>query len=860
MSRNRLRGERDEHIQRFAVCFCYPSRHRTRMAQTPGVRFGPYEILSHVGQGGMGEVYKARDTRLDRTVAIKVLRTDSAADPSFSARLDREARTIAQLTHPNICTLYDVGLHDDVPYLVIEYLEGETLAARLARGPLPLADALTIATQIAQALDCAHRSGITHRDLKPANVIMTKAGAKLLDFGLAKVGATSQAAPPAALSALATQNDLTSPGTILGTFQYMAPEQLEGRDADARTDIFAFGTVVYEMITGRKAFDGSSRASLISAIMSSDPPPLASSRPLAPLALDRLIHACLEKERDARWQSAGDLVRELQWLTGPAVPAARPRRRALTGASVAWAIAALSFAAATAMYVRRAPADTATTRFSISPPDGWMLAMPTALTVGAPAPLAVSPDGRQLAFVATNASGRSLIWIRPIDSLTAHVLPETDDASSPFWSPDGRSLAFFAHHKLIRIDAAGGPPLTLCDAANSRGGAWSPAGVIVFAPNVSTAERLPTGLQRVSATGGAPSAATKLLADETSHVEPMFLPDGRHFLFRALKGGESGAGSIYVASLDSVDRTLVVTATSVNTAYAQGRLLYVRDTTLMAQPFDERRLRLSGEPVPIADRIQALGLPPLSVFAASANGTVAYQTAASSIDSRIVWFDRSGNTLSIVGERDSYGDIELSPDDTQAAVTVVDPAFGTRDLWLFDLTRGVKTRFTANPAEDNTAIWSADGKNIVFDSSRQGSLELFQKAATGHGAEEVRLADRRNRFPSSWSPDGRFMMYMVDNGEPSGWDLWLLPLSGTRRPVPFLQTPFNEAQGQFSPDGRWIAYVSNESGRNEVYVTPFPGPGRTRQLSTAGGLWPRWSGTGSEVFFLSSDGVLMATA
>ena len=575
------------------------------------------------------------------------------------------------------------------------------------------------------------------------------------------------------------------------------------------------------------------------------------------------MKTCLAKDADERWQSATDLGRELKWVAeGTAAPPAGSLGGHLKAARYAWiawsGVAACLIALAALVYSRRATSDQRTIRFFVNTPDGWNLAIPTAFTVGAPAPVAVAPDNRQVAFVARNDAGRAFLWVRSLDSLAAHMLTGTDDASSPFWSPDSRFIGFFSDKKLKKIDPSGGPPLTLCDTAEDvRGGAWGRDGVIVFAPGASVATRLATGLQKVSASGGAPTAATVLSEGEAAPVEPTFLPDGRHFLYRAVKLGEAGAGGVFVASLDSSERTFLVNATSLNVALSEGHLLFLRETTLMAQAFDTRGLRLTGEATPVVEHIQSLGSPPFGVFAAS-DAVLVYRIASASADSQLTWFDRTGKAVASLGDRAKYGDVELSPDGTRAAISLLDSSLGTRDLWVVDVARGVKTRLTSDRAEENTPIWSPEGARIVFDSSRQGPLELYEKASNGLGTEKVMLVDRRNKFPASWSPDGRFILYMVDDGEPSRWDLWILPLFGDQKPFPFLQTSSNEVQGQFSPDGRWVMFSSNESGRYEVYVAPFPGPGATRQISFGGGMWPRWRHDGHEVFYLAPDGKLMS--
>ncbi|MDO8795816.1 MAG: protein kinase [Vicinamibacterales bacterium] len=848
------------------------------MTLQSGTRFGPYEILSALGAGGMGEVYKARDTRLDRTVAIKVLPEALAADPQFRERFDREARAISQLEHPHICALYDVGEQAGTAYLVMQYLEGETLADRLATGALPLDQALKTAIQIASALDKAHRAGIVHRDLKPGNLMLTKAGAKLLDFGLAK--SSAPVAAGAGLSMLpTTPANLTMQGTILGTFQYMAPEQLEGQDADARTDIFAFGCVLFEMLTGKKAFEGKSQASLIGAIMHATPPPIAAMQPLAPAALDRIVRTCLAKEPDERWQSAGDLLRELKWAAdaapepSKAVPVVAHRNgREL----VAWSVAAVSILAALAggvvAYRQRIATDTLAYRTTILPPDEATFSGSEA-TAGADR-FALSPDGRRLTFVARGADQRTELWVRPLDALTAQPRAGTDGASSPFWSPDSRFIAFYAQGKLKKIDAAGGPPLTLTDAVTSGGGSsggtWNRDDVILFSP------RAGSGLFRVSASGGMPSPVTMLdtASGERGHLYPFFLPDGRQFLYlsRGTPTSPTAVGGVYVGALDSEERTQIFKG-GANTTYARGHLLFLRDATLMAQSFDVGRLKLTGDPVPLAERVDLGGLTgAFGAFAVSETGLLAYQTRGGDLRSQLTWFDRTGKQPTTVGEPTDQMNLELSPDGTRLAVSVLDPAANARDIWIHDFAReNLRTRFTFDPSDEMDAIWSPDGSRLIFTSARKGTQDLYQKASTGAGAEDVLLADSvNNKYPSSWSSDGKFVLYHIGNANSqTGNDLWVLPLFGDRKPTPVLQVPFNQISGRFSPDGRWIAYTSNESGRVEVYVMPFAGAtsGAARSTENSGGKWqvsstggtvPRWRRDGKELFYLSADNKLMA--
>jgi serine/threonine protein kinase/Tol biopolymer transport system component len=820
------------------------------MTLSAGARLGPYEILSPLGVGGMGEVYRARDTRLERTVAIKVLPEHLSSSAEVRQRFEREAKTISQLSHPHICALYDVGNQDGVEYLVMEYLEGETLAERLVKGPLPLEQTLRCGVEIADALDKAHRQGIVHRDLKPGNVMLTKSGVKLLDFGLAKAIAPS--APAGSLTALPTQANLTQEGTILGTFQYMAPEQLEGKEADARTDIFALGAVLYEMATGRKAFEGKSQASLIAAILDRDPDPVSAIQPMTPPSFDRVVKTCLAKDPEERWQSAHDLGSELRWileirsggrtaepLTGRP---SRRRERFAWGAAILFLFTTVGL---TVAYFNRAtPSRRRPVRLQVvSPPDavlGWFAA--------------VSPDGNWLAFTAAPANGTVSLWLRSLGSLGARSLPGTEGAGHPFWSPDSHALGFFAGGKLKTIDLSGGTPQTVCEASNdARGGTWGADGTIVFAPFFQG------GLFRVPATGGEVSPTTVLdpVRKEQTHRWPSFLPDGRHFLYYASRGSGEEPGEILVGSLDRGPPKRLLQSSSLALFAAPGYLLYSRGGTLLAQPFDSKDLRLTGKPVPIAERLWSVGaMSGLRIVSVSSTGVLVYQTGSGNA-TQLVWLDRSGRELGTLGPPADYYAPRLSPDGTRLAEGRSDPESTTSDIWLTDLTRNVSSRFTFDPADDVDPVWSPDGKRLFFASSRDGVQNLYQAASDRPGSEELLLRSGAWKVADDVSPDGRFLIY--ETSTPTRIDLWILPLSGDRTPRPYVATPFGEFSAQFSPDGRWVAYVSNESGRAEVYVQPFPGPGGKWQVSTAGGSMPGWRRDGKELFYFGADGRLMAT-
>ncbi|HLN59120.1 MAG TPA: protein kinase [Thermoanaerobaculia bacterium] len=829
------------------------------MTLTTGDRLGPYEIQSPIGAGGMGEVYKARDTRLDRIVAVKVLPQNVSASSEGRQRFEREAKTISQLSHPHICALYDVGNQDGVEYLVLEYLEGETLAERLLKGPLPLDQVLRSGIEIADALDKAHHQGIVHRDLKPGNVMLTRSGVKLLDFGLAKGMVPPR--PPSALTSLPTMaagRSLTQEGTILGTFQYMAPEQLEGKEADSRTDLFAFGALLHEMATGNKAFSGASQASLVSSIMTAQPPPISLLQPMSPPALDRVVQTCLAKDPEDRWQTAHDVMLQLRWvaeggsLAGvPAPVSARRRTRERLG----WIVAAVLLAAGLPLalaHFRESPPEARVTQFVIQPPAKMTIGL------GPAAPqAALSPDGHHLAFSLSESSNRNRnLWIRPLDSLAPHMLAGTEDATIPFWSPDGRTVGFFTQEKLKTVLLSGGSPQTLVDVTAVGGGTWNREGVILFA---TTAKR---GIGRIPASGG---AATDLTVpdrkrDEVLHVFPQFLPDGRHYLFFVLCA-KQGATGVYLGSLDSQERKQLVRSEGRGLYAPSGYLLFLRQGTLMAQRFDVKGLRLVGEPARIADGVAYNPLNGRNTMTVSENGILAYRAGVGSgvPVTELAWFDRDGKRLGIAAQRGFYLRPELSPDGQRIVVERMDTREDTRDLWMVDESRSTLSRLTfgPKPANQTQAVWSPDSTRVVFASDRDGAYGLYEKLANGTGAEQALLKSDMPKVPTDWSGDGRFLLYDESNTK-SGWDVWVLPLFGDRKAAPLLHTDFYEGQGHFSPDGRWIAYVSDESGRREVYVQAFPLSGAKWQISTDGGNFPRWRRDGKELFYFSPDQKLMA--
>ncbi|MFY9530722.1 MAG: protein kinase [Candidatus Acidiferrales bacterium] len=813
-----------------------------------GRTLGPYGIVEKIGAGGMGEVYRARDTRLNRIVAVKVLPTHLADNAALRERFEREARTIASLNHPHICTLHDIGHQDGIDYLVMEYVEGETLAQRLAKGPLPLEQVLQYAIEIADALDKAHRKGVTHRDLKPGNIMLTKTGTKLLDFGLAKL--RQNVSPGTPLSELPTAKDaITAQGTILGTLQYMAPEQLEGKEADARTDIFAFGVVVYEMATGKKAFEGKSQASVIGAILKDDPPPISSLQPMTPPALDRVIKRCLAKEPDERCQSAKDLTDELKWIAEggsqvtsvPTVPVKAIRvfeRRALI-ISVGTLLLGAAIAGVAVWNLKPSPSSPSqpVSRTVINLPPGQQLAgLENGLAV------ALSPDGTHLAYVARQG-GTQQLYLRPLDTLEAKPMPGTDGAVNPFFSPDGQWVGFFAGGKLKKVSVSGGAAQSLGDAAIPRGASWGSHDMIAFAPAI------PSVLQQVSDAGGTPQPLTRLEKGE-NHRWPEFLPGGKAVLFAAGTSGINFTNAqVAVQSVGTGERRNLVQGGTQPRYAPSGHLVYAQGGSLMAVPFDPQRLAVAGAAVPIVEGVLQSTVSGAAQYSFSSTGSLVYVSGGvQSVQSRLVWISRNGAEQPLAAPAHTYLAPQLSPDGRRVAVSILEQE---TQVWLYDLARETSTRLTFEGNYNLNPVWTPDGKQIAFESNKEGTPNLFWQLADGSGGLE-RLATSENiQSPVSWSPD-RQMLAFFEINPTTGFDIWVLRL-GDRKAQPFLRTPFNESVPRFSPDGRWLAYTSDESGRYEIYVQPYPGPGGKWLISTEGGTEPAWNPNGRELFYRSGD-------
>jgi Tol biopolymer transport system component len=828
-----------------------------RVALTPGSRLGVFQLVDLIGRGGMGEVYRARDTKLDRDVAIKILPDVFARDADRLARFTREAKTLASLNHPNIGAIYGLEESEGITALVMELVQGEDLSERIARGPaspkplgeggaIPIDDALPIAKQIADALETAHEQGIVHRDLKPANIKVRADGTvKVLDFGLAKAMELSNAAAASASMSptMLSPEQLSKIGTVLGTPAYMSPEQARGKAVDKRADIWAFGAVLFEMLAGRRPFDGDDATELLGAIVRLEPR-WDLLPPTVPARVTQAIRVCLRKDpkhrvgdiRDVRLALDGAFeTTVLQPAGTPALSAPRGRRPWIAIAVAA--VAGIALAVPATWYLRRAAPERSLTRLELTTP-------PTA----DPLSMALSPDGRQLAFVAAGEAGPRL-WVRQFDQAAARALQGTDGAAYPFWAPDGRAIGFFADGKLKRIDLLGGAPQALADASAGRGGAWSADGVILFSPTANSA------LARIPASGGTPVTVTELKTGENSHRWPQFLPDGRRFLFRAALGRLETRGT-YVGSLEGGARTRVLADDTAAVFAPPDLLLVVRQGVLMALRFDPARAVVSGDPVSVAQNVGADGTIERGAFTVSATGVLAHR-AGGSQNRQLVWMDRAGRAAGTLGgvDDDGLANPALAPDGQRVAVARAPQ--GNSDIWLLDA-RGVLNRFTFDSSTDTSPVWSSNGQRLVFRSNRNGVYDLFEKVASGAADEQPLLVTPENKVPQDVSPDGRTLLYSVLS-QKTGGDLWALPLDGDKKPFPVLQTAFDEWDAEFSPDGRWIAYESNQSGRLEIFVRPFPQSSGQWQVSTAGGTQPRWRADGKELYYMARDGRLMAT-
>ena len=835
------------------------------MAITAGAHFNHYEIIAPLGAGGMGEVWRARDMRLNREVAIKALPASFAQDADRLRRFEQEARATSALNHPNILTVYDIGDHEGAPYIVAELLEGEELSELIKQGAIAPRKAVDHARQIAEGLAAAHAKGIVHRDLKPENLFVTNDGrVKILDFGLAKLR-------PHQFSGVdkdaATQKRITDPGVIMGTVGYMSPEQVRGQETDHRSDIFAFGVILYEMLTGQRAFRGDSAIEVMNAILKEDPLEFSQTTGQIGPQLEMIVRRCLEKQPERRFHSAHDLSFALEALfsgsfggsfsslnprlqTEAVLPAVTERiggargygRKRLVWLAATVLLALMALAAALA-YFSRQPAENAALRFIIAPPE-------KASDHGR---AAISPDGRNLVFQCVS-EGKIQLWLRPMGDFTAHPLSGTEGGFGYFWSPDSRSIGFFAQGKLKKIDLAGGMPQTLCNVPSGvRGGAWGREGVILI---------LTVGvIYRIPATGGEPSP---VIDGETASavfdgVRPYFLPDGRHFLYYAIAKSPSQESGIYLASLEerkgrrllAADRDGIYAASVLGVA-GNGWLLFGRQGELLAQPFDVRRLTLTGEPFPVADQVE------IGSFSASDTGILVYQSRRSDDIAQLGWVDRAGKVLESVGaEGSGLFSPKLAPDGKRVAIARWQDKKRQYDIFVIDLMRGAQSRLTFDPDDDKSPIWSHDGSRIAWYSNRAGANQFYQKSASGVGEDALLLQSDSPMSPSSWSADGKFLLYNRYDPK-SDIDVWVLPLEGDRKPFPFLQTRFRENDAVFSPDGSWIAYRSNESGKNEVYVQTFPAADGKWQISINGGQQPQWRSDGKELFYISADRKLMA--
>ncbi|HET9362004.1 MAG TPA: protein kinase [Vicinamibacterales bacterium] len=826
-----------------------------------GSQVGSYEILAPIGAGGMGEVYRARDTKLKRDVAIKVLPGEFSRDPERLRRFRREAEVLATLNHPNIAQIYGLEETGETCCLVLEMVEGDTLSDRLAHGAMPVDEALGTARQIAEALEAAHGHDIVHRDLKPANIKVTPDGrVKVLDFGLAKITGPAEAGhygsvraeagryagdrsvrlqPDLSQSPTMTTPAMTQTGMILGTASYMSPEQAKGRAADARSDIWAFGCVLYEMLSGKPAFDGDTVVETLGAILKSEPDWRALPQTTPPAVLS-LLKRCLQKDRDRRTRDIADARFQIEEAPNePASPVASTPLRS-SRERLLWSALTLVLAGALAAlgitYARSAPADLPEMRLEIGTPPGASLDG-----------FAISPDGRALVYQAT-VQGKNQLWLRPLDSETAQPLAGTENGLRPFWSPDSRSVGFFAGGQLKRIDIAGGLVQTLAEAPLALGGAWSGEGTILFTQ--SSVEPL----YRVPASGGKAVAVTEVKAPHVGHRTPHFLPDGRRFLFFAF--GPPQSQGIYIGSLDSTETTRLIDAESAPIFAPPDYVLFARQGAVLAQRVNFETLQTLGDPLPVARQVAT----PVAVVAsvalsAAMAGPVAYRADAG--ERQLRWVDRSGNPVGLLSGPDSAQPsyARLSPD--RRTVALVRMVSGNNDVWLTETARDARQRFTSDPAREFDLVWSPDGSRIIFSSARKGVIDIYERSVSGGGTETPVWESHESKEVYDWSSDGRWILFATQSPK-TAHDLWVLPMEGEKKPIAVAQTASEERNARFSPDGRWIAYESNESGRNEIYVQPFPGPGGRSPISTRGGASPQWQRDGKGLFYVDQGTRVMS--
>ncbi len=817
------------------------------MALPNGTRLGPYEVIAAVGAGGMGEVYKAVDTRLDRIVALKVISAHMSDDPEQRARLEREARSISSLNHPAICALFDIGSQDGVDFLVMEYLEGETLASRMRRSRMPALEILQVAIAMAEGLAKAHEKGIVHRDMKPGNVMLTKSGPKIMDFGLAKLQTDSSSddrpRPQQNLPVDATISAITSVGAVVGTVQYMSPEQLQGTPVDSRSDIFAFGCILYEMNAGRKPFDGKSLFTIAGAILEKEPEQISSIQPGIPPALEHVIRTCMAKEPQERWQHIADVRRSLIWLRDsgghlslPPVRKAPKRERLLwLGALIA------ALALAPLVYFANRPHDGAEMLSSLNFPDSVALDR-----LGS---FAISPDGRQLAYAATGEAGKTFLWVRRLNSLVGQQLMDTEGASYPFWSPDSSTIAFFIPGKLKRIEAGGSPSQTICDAADGRGGSWSRSGVIVFGPDSGG-----QGLWKVAASGGTPTQLPLRLAENSTMRWPQFLPDDEHFLFfsKAPQGMASQSTGIYVGSLGKNEARFVTAADTMG-RYASGYLMFGRRGKLMAQATSDSLATLQGEAAPLLEKINQDSSRYYTMFSVSPNGVMVFEPP---IDTRLqwTWFDRAGKPAGVLGNTGDFTRADLSPDGKMALLTRSDTN-GGYSHWLLDVRRNVVSRFSFGERSGSEfgGVWSPDSRQVAFGSDREvpGRYQLYLNSVSGTQQEQPVLKLDYSSVPFDWSRDG-LLAYISETPEYKD-DIGVIAIDGERKPTTLVHTRGNDDTPHFSPDGKLFSYQSDLSGRYEVYLAAVKAPDRRWQISQNGGVDGQFCSSGREFLYRSLE-------